>query len=107
MQPDPKGLTPTSPQRAGVPCPQSLHVPGELAAEGLVLSENLRTVSQTVNPDMDLDAQAMLEVLERHGSRPGAVFASNPSLTLFRSGALPVKGLNDACAATSDRRRLL
>jgi len=32
-------------------------------------------------------------VLERHGSRTGTVFASCPGLTLFRSGALSVKGL--------------
>ncbi len=35
----------------------------------------------------------MLEMLERHGSWTGTVFASSPSLTVFRSGALPVKGL--------------
>jgi hypothetical protein len=64
-----------------------------MAAGGLVLAENLRAVRRTVNPDRDLDAQAMLEMLERHGSRTGMVFASSPDLTLFRSGALPVKGL--------------
>jgi hypothetical protein len=64
-----------------------------MAAGGLVLAENLRAVRRTVNPDRDLDAQAMLEMLERHGSRTGIVFASSPDLTLFRSGALPVKGL--------------
>jgi hypothetical protein len=58
-----------------------------------VLSENLRAVRRTVNPDRDLDAQAMLEMLERHGSQTGTVFATSPSLTVFRSGALPVKGL--------------
>ena len=58
-----------------------------------MLWENLRTVRRTVNPDRDLDAQAMLEMLVRHGSRTGTVFATSPSLTLFRSGALPVKGL--------------
>ena len=68
-------------------------VAGGLAAGGLVLSENLRAVRRTVNPDRDLDAQAMLEMLERHGSRTGTVFASSPGLTVFRSGALPVKGL--------------
>jgi hypothetical protein len=68
-------------------------VAGGLAAGGLVLSENLSAVRRTVNPDRDLDAQAMLEMLERHGSRTGMVFASSPDLTLFRSGALPVKGL--------------
>jgi hypothetical protein len=64
-----------------------------MAAGGLVLAENLRAVRRTVNPDRDLDAQVMLEMLERHGSRTGMVFASSPDLTLFRSGALPVKGL--------------
>jgi hypothetical protein len=64
-----------------------------LAAGGLVLSENLRAVRRTVNPDRDRDEQAMLELLEQHGSRTETVFASSPGLTLFRSGALPVKGL--------------
>ena len=68
-------------------------VAGGLAAGGMVLSENLRAVRRTVNPDRDLDAQAMLEMLERHGSQTGTVFATSPSLTVFRSGALPVKGL--------------
>ena len=68
-------------------------VAGGLVAGALVLSENLRAVRRTVTPDRDLDAQAMLEMLERHGSRTGMVFASSPDLTLFRSGALPVKGL--------------
>ena len=67
-------------------------VAGGLAAGGLVLSENLRAVRRTVNPDRDLDEQAMLEMLERHGSRTGTVFAGS-SPTLFRSGVLPVKGL--------------
>jgi hypothetical protein len=70
-------------------------VAGGLAAGGLALAENLRAVSRTVNPQRDRDEQAMLqklEMLERHGSQTGTVFA-NPSLTLFRSGALPVKGL--------------
>ena len=35
----------------------------------------------------------MLEVLDRHGSRTGTLFASSPGLTLFRCSALPVKGL--------------
>ena len=34
----------------------------------------------------------VLEVLERHGSQTGTVLASSPGSTLFRSGALPVKG---------------
>ena len=68
-------------------------VAGGLVAGALVLSENLSAVRRTVNPDRDLDAQAMLEMLERRGSRTGMVFASSPDLTLFRSGALPVKGL--------------
>ena len=68
-------------------------VAGGLVAGALVLSENLRAVRRTVTPDRDLDAHAMLEMLERHGSRTGTVFASSPGLTLFRSGALPVKGL--------------
>ena len=33
----------------------------------------------------DLHAQVMLEMLDRHGSQTGTVFASNPDLTLFRS----------------------
>lgn len=32
----------------------------------------------------DLHAQVMLEMLNRHGSRTGTVFASSPDLTLFR-----------------------
>jgi hypothetical protein len=59
----------------------------------LVLAENLRAVRRTVNPQRDRGEQAMLALLERHGSQTGTVFASSPSLTLFRSGALPVKGL--------------
>ena len=43
-----------------------------------MLSENLRTVRRTVNPERDPDAQAMLEMLERHGSRAGTVFAEQP-----------------------------
>ena len=35
----------------------------------------------------------VLEMLDRHGSRTGTLFASSPGLTEFRSGALPVKGL--------------
>ena len=35
----------------------------------------------------------VLEMLDRHGSRSGTLFASSPGLTLFRSSALPVKGL--------------
>ena len=63
------------------------------AIGGWVLAENLRAVRRTVNPERDRDAQAMLEMLERHGSRAATVFASHPNLTLFRAGALPVKGL--------------
>ena len=37
------------------------------AAGGLVLSENLRAVRRTLNPDRERgDAQAKLEMLERH-----------------------------------------
>ena len=64
-----------------------------------------------MNPNRDRDEPemqevlAMLEVLEMlemlemqamldcHGSRTGTLFASSPGLTLFRSSALPVKGL--------------
>ena len=47
----------------------------------------------TVNPDRERgDAQAMLEMLERHGSLTGIVFASSLGLNLFRSATLPVKG---------------
>jgi hypothetical protein len=63
------------------------------AAGGLVLLENLRAVRRTLNPERDLDAPAMLEMMERPASRTGTVFASRPDLTLFRSGALAVKGL--------------
>jgi hypothetical protein len=63
------------------------------AAGGLVLSENLRAVRRTLNPERDLDAPAMLKMRVRHASRTGTVFASCPDLTLFRSGALAVKGL--------------
>ena len=39
-----------------------------------------------------LEVLEVLEVLERLGSRTGTVLASSPGPTLFRSGALPVKG---------------
>ncbi len=68
-------------------------VAGGLAAGGLVLSENLRAVRRTVNPERDRDELAMLQMLERYGSGSATVFASSPNLTLFRSGALPMKGL--------------
>ena len=57
---------------------------------------------RTVNPNRDRDEPAMLkmlevqegmEMLDRHGSRTGTLFASSPGLTLFRPSALPVKGL--------------
>ena len=35
----------------------------------------------------------MQEMLERHGSQTGTVLASSPGPTVFRSGALPVNGL--------------
>ncbi len=63
---------------------------GGLVAGALVLSENLRAVRRTVNPDRDRDEPAMLKP---HAYRTGTVYASSPCLTLFRSGALPVKGL--------------
>ena len=72
-----------------------------MAGGVLVLAENLRAVHRTVNPQQDRDEQAMLEMLERQGSQTGTVFA-NPSLTLFRSGAVPVKGLE----LLVDKRRL-
>ena len=59
----------------------------------LVPTKNLGAVRWTVNPQRDRDEQAMLEMLERHGSWTETVFASSPGLTVFRSGALPVKGL--------------
>ena len=40
-----------------------------------------------------LTVLTVLEVLDCHGSRTGTLFASSPGLTEFRSGALPVKGL--------------
>ncbi len=40
-----------------------------------------------------LEVLEVLEVLDCHGSRTGTLFASSPGLTEFRSGALPVKGL--------------
>ena len=75
------------------------------------MAENPRAVRRTVNPNRDRDEQAMLKmlkmlemlemlevlevlkVLDCHGSRTGTLFASSPGLTVFRSGALPVKGL--------------
>ena len=72
-----------------------------MAGGVLVLAENLRAVHRTVNPQQDRDEQAMLEMLESQGSQTGTVFA-NPSLTLFRSGAVPVKGLE----LLVDKRRL-
>ena len=59
----------------------------------LVPTKNLGAVRWTVNPQRDRDEQAMLEMLERHGSWTGTVFASSPGLTVFRSGALAAKGL--------------
>jgi hypothetical protein len=56
-------------------------------------AKNLRAMRWTVNPQRDRDEQAMLEMLERHASRTGTVFARSPSLMLGRSGALLVKGL--------------
>ncbi|MSU84322.1 MAG: hypothetical protein EXS21_04305 [Pedosphaera sp.] len=62
---------------------------------------------RTVNPNRDRDEPEMLEMpemlevqkvqevqamLDCHGSRTGTVLASSPGSTLFRSGALPVKG---------------
>jgi hypothetical protein len=40
-----------------------------------------------------LEVLEVLEVLERHGSQTGTVLASSPGPTVFRSGALPVNGL--------------
>ena len=40
-----------------------------------------------------LEVLKVLKVLDCHGSRTGTLFASSPGLTLFRSSALPVKGL--------------
>ena len=60
-----------------------------LAVRGLVPPENLRAVRRTVNPDRDRDEPAMLKP---HAYRTGTVYASSPCLTLFRSGALPVRG---------------
>jgi len=78
------------------------------------LAENPRAVRRTVNPNRDrdepemlamlkvlemlemlevLEMLEMLEVLDCHGSRTGTLFASSPGLTLFRSSALPGKGL--------------
>ena len=54
---------------------------------------------RTVNPNRDRDEPEMQEVQEvqevqdSHGSRTGTLFASSCGLTLFRSSALPVKGL--------------
>ena len=39
-----------------------------------------------------LEVLKVLKVLERHRSQTGTVLASSPGPTLFRSGALPVKG---------------
>jgi hypothetical protein len=63
-------------------------VAGELAEGGSVPLENPRAVQQKVNRDGEHHSQA---VFKRHGSR-GTLFASSPSLTLFRSAARPVKG---------------
>ena len=64
-----------------------------------MFAENLRAVRRTVNPIRDRDELEMQEVqevqamMDCHGSRTGTLFASSPGLTEFRSGALPVKGL--------------
>ena len=39
------------------------------------------------------EVQEVQAMLDCHGSRTGTLFASSPGLTVFRSGALPVKGL--------------
>ena len=60
------------------------------------MAENPRAVRRTVNPNRDRDELEMPEVQEvqdSHGSRTGTLFASSCGLTLFRSSALPVKGL--------------
>ena len=63
------------------------------------MAENPRAVRRTVNPNRDRDEPEMQEVQEvqevqdSHGSRTGTLFASSCGLTLFRSSALPVKGL--------------
>ena len=63
------------------------------------MAENPRAVRRTVNPNRDRDEPEMqevqegMEMLDRHGSRTGTLFASSPGLTLFRASALPVKGL--------------
>ena len=61
-----------------------------------MFAENLRAVRRTVNPIRDRDELEMQEVqamMDCHGSRTGTLFASSCGLRLFRSSALPVKGL--------------
>ena len=83
-----EGHTGISGRQRGFWAPGVVSVSGGLAAEGSVPLENPRAVQQKVNRDGDHHSQA---VLERHGSR-GTLFASSPSLTLFRSAARPVMG---------------
>ena len=84
-----EGHTGTSGRQRGFCALSVVSVAGGLAAQGSARLENPRAVQRKVNRDGDHHSQA---VLERHGSRTGTVFASSPSLTLFRSAALPVKG---------------
>ena len=84
-----EGHTGISGRQRGFWAPGVVSVSGGLAAEGSVPLENPRAVQQKVNRDGDHHSQA---VLERHGSLAATVFASGPSLTLFRSSARPVKG---------------
>ena len=83
-----EGHTGTSGRQRGFCALGVVSVAGGLAAGSSVPLENLRAVQRKVNRDGDHHSQA---VLERHGSRKGTLFASSPSLTLFRPAALPVK----------------
>jgi len=84
-----EGHTGISGRQRGFWALRVVSVAGGLAAQGSARLENPRAMQRKVNQDGDHHSQA---VLERHGSRTGTFFAGSPSLTLFRSGALPVKG---------------
>ena len=84
-----EGHTGISGRQRGFWALRVVSVAGGLAAQGSARLENPRAMQRKVNRDGDHHSQA---VLERHGSRTGTFFAGSPSLTLFRSGALPVKG---------------
>ena len=87
-----EGHTGISGRQRGFWALRVVSVAGGLAAQGSARLENPRAMQRKVNRDGDHHSQA---VLERHGSRTGTFLAGSPSLTLFRSGALPGNGVRE------------